>query len=72
MSPRKPAGRPRGRPPGRAQPKHRVTPVWHRQIDQDRHAMTLLRIAMHHLEHTTDSTPKDTEKGGDYDEEPSI
>lgn len=33
--------------------------------------MTLLRIAMHHLEHTNDSTPKDTEKGGDYDEEPS-
>lgn len=65
MSPRKPTGRPRGRPPGRAQPKHRATPVWHKQIDQDRHAMTLLRIAMHHLE-KQNSKPSE-EKGGDHD-----
>lgn len=67
---RKPTGRPRGRPPGRGAPKHRATPVWQKQIDQDRRAKILLRIAMHHLEHTTETTH--IQKGGDHDEESNI
>lgn len=39
-------GRPRGRPPGRRPPKHRLTPLWHEQIDLSRYATVLLRIAI--------------------------
>lgn len=48
--PKRPSGRPRGRPRGRREPKHRLTPVWAKDIDHDQLARVLLSIAIAHLD----------------------
>ncbi len=66
MSPYKPTGRPPRRPPGRAQPQHRLTQLWQEQIHQDRHAVHLLRIAIHVLKKNANPPQQ---KGSDHDDQ---